>query len=259
MTLITPPSSHSECQLLGGAFSYFVQFALGLLALSSLYIKWRLEKPRRDLEVVVYDVLKQAISACFCHGFNMLLAIALARDAASDECAWYFLNYIFDTLFAVFFSWGLLRLLEAAARRNGWDGLAESGSYGARGSYDACCGGRYAVDKAFVQQLCAWTAILLIVKAFLALPLYLLRRQLAELGDAMFRPMWRKPKTELAVVMVLAPCLCNIIQFWVYDYILMKGGSAKGSRCWGRRGDDRGEEALRWGQRRIRGNSIVEL
>ena len=113
------PPTKSSCQLLGGVFSYFVQFALGLLALSSLYVKWRFEKPRRSLEVVVYDVSKQAISACFCHGFNMLLAVWLA-SSSSDECAWYFINYIFDTIFAVFFSWGLLRLLETAARRRQW-------------------------------------------------------------------------------------------------------------------------------------------
>lgn len=220
-------TNSSECRLLSGAFSYFVQFSLGVLALSSLYIKWKLERPQRAYKVVVHDVLKQAISACFCHGFNMLLAVALSRksgDGPSDECAWYFLNYIFDTLFAVFLAWGLLRALESGAKRFEWTSLQESGTYFTTGEY-RCFRDKLSLDRTFSMQLISWTVILLLVKGFLAIPLVLLRQQLTDLGNAMFRSMWDKPKTELALVMVLAPCLCNIIQFWIYDQMIMKGGS----------------------------------
>ena len=108
------------------------------------------------------------------------------------------------------------------------------------GAYSAC--GRE-IDRAFVQQLASWTLILLLVKAFLALPLYLLREQLTDVGNAMFRPLWQKPKTELTVVMVLAPCLCNIVQFWVYDQIIKRGAGCRIFMCC-KRSADEGEEAL---------------
>ena len=73
-----------------------VQGTLGLIALFSLFIKWYCEKPRRLLKVWSLDVLKQGIAAVIAHFLNILFATILSNstsDTATDQCAWYFINY----------------------------------------------------------------------------------------------------------------------------------------------------------------------
>lgn len=89
-TLSPTPEAHAPCKLLGGAFAYFIQLLLGVLALSALFVKrWR-ERPQRPLKVFLYDAAKQALIALVAHLFNMLVALMLKaqthEDAAVAAC-----------------------------------------------------------------------------------------------------------------------------------------------------------------------------
>ena len=76
----------------------------------------------RPLDVWFMDISKQAISSVFIHFWNITFSIFFAKTVFeksksefgvgenSDECAFYFLCFLFDTILGVFLVWMLLRI-----------------------------------------------------------------------------------------------------------------------------------------------------
>lgn len=208
----------THCELIGGSFSIMVQMLLGLFAATSLYVKWRLETPRRTFQTWLFDMSKQGTSGLVAHGLNMFFAkfLSHSQETEGDECAWYFVNFVFDTVLGVPFCWFLLRVLERLARTNNWTSLRTSGDYGDP-----------PVIRRWALQLSAWVGIIAITKTTLAIPLYLQSGPVSLLGEWLFKPIQPYPKTELVVVMILSPGLLNVVQFWILDQILKKDGGCK--------------------------------
>ena len=239
------PTAYAQCKLLGGVFAYMVQCSLGLICLLALVVKWRCERPRRSGKVFLADGCKQAIAALVAHGFNMLLAAGLQKAAGkgADECAWYFMNYIWDTVLGVWVAYAMLMHLERVARRRGWPSLARSGDYGQGepGAADApnlVCSTREVWFRTWFKQLAAWTAIEVLMKAMLAGVQYGLRRPLGVLArEILTAPFRGDPHAELVVVMVAAPGAMNVIIFWIQDTFLQRqpdGEPGCLGRCWRR-------------------------
>jgi hypothetical protein len=210
-----PLDTDTQCRLIGGGFSILVQMSLGVIAATSLYIKWRLEVPRRTFHIWFFDMSKQGTSGLVAHGLNMFFATVLSHSQAKqgDECAWYFLNFVFDTLLGVPLNWFFLRLLERVARIRNWTSLRTSGDYGDP-----------PVVRRWALQLMSWMLIIAVTKTALAIPLYWQSGPVSAMGDWLFKPIQPFPKTELVVVMILSPGLLNVLQFWILDQILKNGG-----------------------------------
>ena len=206
-----------HCVLLEGLFSYFVQGLLGLVALGSLLLKWYCEKPRRRFKIWFLDVLKQAIAAVMAHFLNILFALIFATSVtkAADKCAWYFINYTVDTSLGVPIAYGLLHLIEYLARKHRWRRLERTGEYGEPHDWSV-----------WWAQLGTWTFIVCFYKFFLGIFLFIARDPLTTVGLEMFKPLRSNPQLELVIVMVLCPCLMNIVQFWIFDTFI-KGGKKK--------------------------------
>ena len=60
-TLVAEDYIVGQCRLLSGAQTYIVQVMLGFIALSSLWYKRHVERPKRSFETWALDVSKQAI------------------------------------------------------------------------------------------------------------------------------------------------------------------------------------------------------
>eukprot|EP00947_MAST-08B_sp_MAST-8B-sp1_P001824 g1824.t1 len=219
-----------RCCLLGGFVSYCVQGGLGVAALTSLLYKRHVERPVRHCKVWLMDVSKQGLSALVAHFLNVLLAYIFSLlTPASDQCAWYFVNFTIDTVVGVFIVYLLLKLLECAAARFRWRRVLKSGDYGRPPSLKTWC-----------AQLTSWTLIIIVMKALLTGLIILARNPLDAFGGWVFRPL-RDAKlfyTELTLVMIIGPCLMNVIQFWIQDTFLkrhkpkrssLEGGDGLGS------------------------------
>lgn len=163
----------------------------------------------------------------------MLLAAGLQKAAGkgADQCAWYFMNYIWDTVLGVWVAYALLMWLERVARRRQgpvWAALASTGDYGqgAPGDPDApelVCSTRERWFRAWAWHLFAWTVIELVMKGALAAVQYALRRPLeAAAREILTRPFAGNPHAELVVVMVGAPGAMNVIIFWIQDNFLKR-------------------------------------
>jgi len=207
-----------ECKLLEGFFAWSVQLLLFFMAIGALIVKRQyFEHPQRTLQIWLMDVGKQSGAAGFAHVLNLLTAYLLYKSekAVSDQCMWYFLNYFVDTTLGIPIAWFYLQVLTTVAGRYDWTRLARTGDYGTPPSY-----------KTWIYQILAWEFVVLLMKSSLAFMLYVFRRPLVFVGNGLAKPIAGNPDLELLIVMIICPCLMNMIQFWIFDSVLkMKVGA----------------------------------
>ena len=223
----TVDDAQIECRLIGGTFAIVIQLLLGVVVLSALFMKryWKIceckfKEPERDFRIWALDVGKQAIGSCFAHACNLVLAILLSTivlqnpgDEAPmhpDECAWYFINFLADSVLGIPLSWALLELVHVVALRCNLEGLQETGNYGTENVY--CT---------WLIQLIAWLWIVFATKLTMGLMIWPLGQVLGRFGVWLFGPMHKAPQLELVFVMVIAPSIINVFVFWIYDNMLM--------------------------------------
>jgi len=201
-----------ECKLLEGFFAWSLQVFLFIMAIGALIVKRQyFENPQRTIQIWLMDVGKQSSAAGFAHVLNLLTAylLSVSEKTVNDQCAWYFLNYLVDTTLGIPIAWFYLKLLTTVASWLEWTRLANTGDYGDPPSY-----------KTWIYQILAWEFVVLLMKTSLGMVLYALRKPLSLFGLALAKPIAGSPDLELLIVMVLCPCIMNMIQFWIFDSLL---------------------------------------
>ncbi|GLE01601.1 hypothetical protein PINS_up010431 [Pythium insidiosum] len=208
-----------ECKLLSGGFATFLQVLLGIIALSVLVVKRYHEVPRRPVTIWAFDASKQMIGAGFAHVANLLIAIMLYQyehghgsgTTGVDQCAFYFVNFTMDTTVGVLFNWMFLEMVSSLAVRFQFTSLTTPGDYGDPIQVSI-----------WLKQLVSWIFIIFLTKLVIALVIVALEKPLGDLAMWLFAPLQPYPNVELAIVMILCPCLMNALQFWVQDSFLKK-------------------------------------
>mmetsp|Transcript_9205 Transcript_9205/g.12179 ORF Transcript_9205/g.12179 Transcript_9205/m.12179 type:complete len:226 (+) Transcript_9205:117-794(+) len=206
-----------ECKLLEGWFASFIQLFLAAVALSSLWYKRLRERPQRQLIVWACDVGKQAAGAAFAHVLNILIAMYLSAVTGdgSDECAWYFINYAVDSSLGTLFAFILLVFFNAVFRLLDLPRLYKTGEYGNPPNF--CT---------WLMQFIIWMCIILIVKMTFLIFQVQFEHHLSTVGSWLFLPLSDYPKLELTIVMVICPCIFNVVQFWIADTFLKAKNSS---------------------------------
>ena len=201
----------SDCTLVSGYFARLIQIFLGIIAVSSLYLKRQIEVPRRPFQVWVLDASKQTVAAGCAHVFNMTFAILFSHYLPStsrqhNECTFYFINGFVDTTIGVSFIYLSLQCLITLAHHCHWPTLQSPGKYGQP----------LAIDY-YVWWMQFWTWILLVVvaKCMMAVVIYVFETPLLLLANVILAPVQSRPQLELVVVMLIFPGLYNVAQFWV--------------------------------------------
>jgi len=218
LLLSTNNSTESDCKLLGSAFEDGIQFILGILAFLSLLIKWKCEKYTecRTFKTFMLDGTKQGISALFAHGANMLIAIKLSKVVVNtNECAWYFISFTFDTLVGVGIAYLLLRLVTHIAKKKKWNRLIESGNYREEESNKE-------VAKTWGIQTLSWLFVTFVSRFIIGFILWAGRDGFSKIADGVASCFDNNPKGLLVFVMIICPGIMNIIQIWIQDQILKK-------------------------------------
>ncbi|KAJ0411818.1 hypothetical protein ATCC90586_002971 [Pythium insidiosum] len=198
-----------KCQLLSGAETYAIQLLLGVIAFATLWYKRQVERPRRTLQIWMMDVSKQAIGATVSHFIN--LGVSIQLPPVTDECVWYFLNFISDCTLGMVVSLAFLRLQQELAFAMNWTNIQESGEYGNPPSY-----------RTWLLQLIAWLAIIVFSKAIVLCVLIASATSLGTFGSLLFHPIQAYPFAELFLVMVVCPTFLNVVQFWIQDSFLKR-------------------------------------
>ena len=143
-----------SCHLLAGSFAVVIQAFIGIVSLSTLVYKRFIDNSRRPLEIWLMDVSKQIFSSIFIHFWNIALSIIFTNkldnlrlnssngvDVAQirrgvvyfwvpDECSFYFLSFVFDTILGVFLIWVLLKVARQLAITCRLEAIRNQGYYG---------------------------------------------------------------------------------------------------------------------------------
>lgn len=77
------------------------------------------------------------------------------------------------------------------------------------------------VIRIWVKQLSAWLAVVSISKMMVLSVLVANAEWIGGIGVMLFAPLDKLPMLQLIIVMVIIPCSCNLVQFWVQDSFLM--------------------------------------
>lgn len=200
-----------RCKLLDNTFSIFVQIALGGIALSSLIIKRKcFEKVNRPFIVWMIDISKQIAGQLFAHSLNIGIAYILSNSENQDECKWYLINYLLDTVIGVMICYLFVKLQGYLANKCSCPRI-RSGNYMV---YDLTC-------AQCLLQISIWLCIILLSKLILlGIILVPLHRYLGDFGDMVIHPLIGHPEVELVVVMIVVPLIMNVCQFWIQDVFL---------------------------------------
>lgn len=201
--------SVEQCVLFSNAASYAIQLLLGLVALATLWYKRHVEHPRRPLQIWLMDVAKQMIGASAGHVINLFVSIQM--PPVTDECAWYFLNFLSDCTLGMIVSLAFLRLQQEVAFSMNWVNIQESGVYGNPPSY-----------RVWALQVMSWLVIIIFAKAIVVSVMIAAATPLGLIGELLFHSLREYPFTELVLVMIVCPSFLNIVQFWIQDSFLKR-------------------------------------
>jgi hypothetical protein len=80
--------------------------------------------------------------------------------------------------------------------------------------------------RVWTVQLLSWMLVLVVMKAVVAVAIYLFRTPLGVIGSLLFYPVHHHPKVELLIVMIGCPLVMNMVQFWIQDSFLKDHGPA---------------------------------
>mmetsp|Transcript_19632 Transcript_19632/g.35020 ORF Transcript_19632/g.35020 Transcript_19632/m.35020 type:complete len:299 (+) Transcript_19632:59-955(+) len=200
------------CTLVEDSFDLMIQGVLGLLAFMTLILKREVETPKRPFKIWFFDAAKQGFVGMMLHCLNIAIAEFMSRENSSefksDECDFYFVNFVIDTAVGVVLTFFLLECVKIFAETFNYPRL-KSGEYGDP-----------PLMSTFLIQLGVFVAITLVIKVLLFLIEMSLRNHLDYIGYNLFQSADNYPKTKLIIVMVAAPLVLNAVQFWLVDYIL---------------------------------------
>lgn len=94
--------------------------------------------------------------------------------------------------------------------RYNWSSLKHPGRYGDPPNI-----------RVWAAQLLSWSGVLLVMKCFVGLAIYIFSAPLGLIGELLFYPVHHHPKIELLIVMIGCPLVMNMVQFWIQDSFLM--------------------------------------
>ncbi|KAF0692567.1 Aste57867_16379 [Aphanomyces stellatus] len=202
---------HDKCLLLTDGFARFIQLLLGVCAMGVLFVKREMETPKRKFNVWVFDVSKQGLGALFVHIVNIFLSIIMTQrsKAEDDECAIYFVTFLIDVTFGTVLVLFFLKQVKALAAYMRWTSIVDSGEYGNPPQFIV-----------WGKQLGAYLIILIAMKIVVTILISILFAPLARGSTYIFSIFHNHRHAELVVVMILGPCVVNVVQFWILDNYL---------------------------------------
>jgi len=198
-------------------FTIAVQLVLAIAALLSLWFKRHYERPRRKFRTWFLDVSKQGIGACYAHVCNMFIAAVIIDNVAAggtlnDQCAWYGICYLMDTIMGLVLAVWFLKLVDVLANRYDWASLKNNGVYEGPGGLFH-----------WFNQVLVWIIIQSIAKVIIYYTMVFFAEPLAFFGGILFEPFQVNIRFELLFVMIFFPGFLNVIYFWIADHFLKAG------------------------------------
>ena len=199
------------CSVMGqGSWSWLVQLALAALGFASLLIKRAFERPKRNFEIWILDVCKQAFSGMCAHLLGILNSgIVDQITEAGNHCSWYLIAFTLDTTFGVMFAYCGIQAVEKAATKYNIVNLQETGRYGDP------------PDKSvWAAQMVVWCIITIVARLFVLVIMLAAEDPLGWVSEKVAYPFRNDPHLFLVLVMIGCPLCMNALQLWIQDTFL---------------------------------------
>jgi len=203
------------CKLLSDAYSVILQLFIALMALVSLFYKREYvdKEPKRPFLVWALDVSKQGISEGTLHIYNIAFGILLPLlerdDRDIDQCAWYLVNELMDTIIGSTIVYFLMAAIMHFAKKYNVVELEQTGWYGNPPRYSY-----------YFKQLGSFLCCTYSAKAVITV-IALNNVDLVEsIGTWCFKALGVSADLELTLVMLFFPLIFTMIQFWIFDMFL---------------------------------------
>jgi hypothetical protein len=205
--------SEYKCKLIGNLFSNSLQFLLLFISFSTLFYKRYIELPRRPWNIWVFDVSKQLIGGFCIHFLNIFVSGYILNVSGSDECSWYFLNYLIDCTVGIV----IVYYIHNSIRKRIVNKQGETSALYKIGDYNN------PPDRMiWFKQFTLYLFSLLMNKLIITLFLYITKKPMSIFGNWLFKPLQSNSDTELLVVMILCPFILSSLQYWLFDNMLKK-------------------------------------
>ena len=206
-------------------YGWLVQLCIGIVAFSSVIIRWTCEKHRRPVLTLLLDCSKQIVGGAVTHftkvGFSVIIHSLLEKKKPCDstveccdsECITYVVQSGFQALLVIPPAYVILQLVKMIARKREWTLILPFGDYG------------QPLQKwRIFAQLGAWTLIMVVcniaVEAAFFIPL---RSELHDLGKYVFS--WARCLSngaELWIVILVVPVVIDTLQYLIYDTVIKR-------------------------------------
>ncbi|KAK9667465.1 hypothetical protein K7432_017832, partial [Basidiobolus ranarum] len=160
----------------------------------------------------VFDVSKQTTGAALVHMLNLFISYISGSQSDSREdnpCVWYLLNLLLDTTVGVLVLYVVLKAFHHLLSYFDVKEM-ESGNYGSPPQY------RIWFKQSLVFLLALSVTKLIIYIGINLFPILVILGQwildpFVQVGD---------PRLQVLVVMLIAPLIMNIVQFWLVDNLI---------------------------------------
>ena len=208
-------NKNNKCEILGWK-SIILQVFLAITSFSILIIKRYYERPQRPLKIWFFDVSKQICSASTQHILNLFVSSFISTKSKSNDCKWYFINFLLDTTLGVLFCSLLMKIFNYFIKKKNLINL-KSGNYFEKIEIKNKIYYRLKI-KMYFYQLLLWEFVIILNKFFILLINFLFKNFFEQISEFILSIF--SADVELLFVMVIFPIIFNAIQFWIFDNLL---------------------------------------
>jgi len=209
-SIAAPEIIREECRVVSGPFAIGVQVFLAAMVLATLLYKRYQEHPPRSWLVWLMDISKQGFAMSLQHFVNVALAVIFAStEGMAGECVWYIGNFMITVVggLIVLTLWMRFHRIVVARYQLTW---LQSGEYGDPPKIPI-----------WLAQTTYWGFVCCLEKFTVAgLVIYPFHHRIDALIAPLETPFKSYPKTELVLVMVIAPSVLNPIWSWIIDNLV---------------------------------------
>ena len=183
-------------------------------ALASLVYKREYvdEEPKRPLLIWGMDVSKQVIAESTIHVYNVAFGILIDQmdqGSSNDQCAFYLMNELMDTVIGTFFVWIFTLGIESVGQTYQIREIANTGYYGIPPQVNF-----------YLLQLLTFMISNLVGKTLVTMICLSDPRAVESVGAFLFDELGVSPDVELTLVMCVLPLIMTVLQMWVVDTFL---------------------------------------
>eukprot|EP00927_Polykrikos_kofoidii_P040573 TRINITY_DN3464_c2_g1_i1.p1 TRINITY_DN3464_c2_g1~~TRINITY_DN3464_c2_g1_i1.p1 ORF type:complete len:573 (-),score=104.08 TRINITY_DN3464_c2_g1_i1:44-1762(-) len=211
------------CELETELFTIVARICLVVACGSMLVMKKRGEDLERTWTEFMLDTSKQIVGMAWLKAIDFAFVSWREAESWENECGWLWANTMVETTIGVLVEYILLNTISFYLERH----LGDTQSF-LTGEYSDASG---IVPKVYFKQLAVWVACVSCMKLVIASELYWCHASVISVAQFFLCIVSWNAEVDLIFVRLLTPVCATVMQCWLTDNFIRKGGVPFTS-CW---------------------------